>query len=293
MKLARELWNDGLAQLALLLAAPILVLWGAMAVSWGATLVRIPVAPENAADCVVSLYLAFAMTIMVFVSASGATRMRTFFEAAPLKAGSWPHMLLLVILTLCAILLIVLWTGVVRNALAATEAEFGHQPLHKTWAYGLTRTMLALWLLLLGYRFKLIWDALTTHLDEFETSRWKMHLRPQTLKAKSTRLQSMLGDLLATERQRRGLTAKADDLAGLKEEQVIEKAIAAAQAMPSVQSSANLAAQPHAPLGQTQTNASGISDLGRHQIPWMISGVALILTAYLLYPRATRALRRE
>jgi hypothetical protein len=228
----RYIWNVGLAQLLLLLFSPMLVLVGAIALTARLTGGTGHVTPQCVVDLTLSAYLVLSMAAIVFVSASGATRMRTLFEAAPLKAGSWFQMLVLVATAVCAILLIAIATEAVRSVLQKIGDHAGPETA-RTWSYGLTRLLLAVWVLALGYRFKLIWDALTTHLDEFETVRWKFGIKPQTLAARRNRLSHKVLAMVATERARRGLEPRGDELEGVTEDEVIESALKIAASMPT------------------------------------------------------------
>jgi hypothetical protein len=228
----RELWNTGFAQLLILAFSPLLILQLALALSLRLTGGAGLVAAHGAVDLSLSVYLILAMAAVIFISASGATRMRTLFETTSPTPGSWAQMLAIVAMALCAVLFIVVATETVRGAVQNINEHAGPD-IKATWTFQMTRLMLAVWALSLGYRFKLIWDALTTHLDEFEAVKWKFGVKSQTLRAQRDGFGGQLIAMLATERHRRGLEPRAYTLTGLTREELIESALQIAHEMPA------------------------------------------------------------
>lgn len=151
-------WSYGLIQAAMLLFSPVPILLVAKAIPF-------PVKPGNVGDAVMAFWFLIAMTTLVFLSASRAARMRQVLERLPLNAGSFKHMAGLLVVTLGCVLLVSLYGGLVRQALDETQRIYGHTDLARAWSYDAMRTLLGVWLLLLGYRFKLVWDALIAQLD--------------------------------------------------------------------------------------------------------------------------------
>lgn len=230
MNILRTAWKTGCAQLALLVGAPWLALSGARCLLDFATQGAGSVTAYSAVDWVLSVYFVACMVVMVFVSASGAARMRTLLEYSPLRPGDWGHMAIVVASAAGAIVIIA--GGGKLGATFAKIREHMSGEMTLTVSYGLTWTMLALWGLVLGYRFKLVWDALVSHIDEFEAVRWGYAVKPNSLKARTDRLRRKLECALATERARRGLEPQCYELKGLTEEDLIESAALAEAEMP-------------------------------------------------------------
>lgn len=77
MKFIREAWNTGIPQLLLLLAAALLVMAGAQWLLPALMDCRGVLAAHSAQDFALTRYFTGCLVVIVYLSASGATRMRT------------------------------------------------------------------------------------------------------------------------------------------------------------------------------------------------------------------------